>query len=273
MNGLLQILKEYRWVLIFVLHSMDGSKVVSCFSFHIHIQLFTRNFCWLISLQAHPIGQESQATLYQELAISLNESDLECSFKCKIHDLLGMKPSLNDVVKSVTTNGEMSKYSPCVSHIAASNKNIGSVLSQSFELFPNLISLDLPKSSITALTNIEKCLQITHLCLSENSLLEIPEVITALGNQLEVLDFSGNRIQTLPDFITDFSKLRVLLLNDTLIRCLPCGIGKLTMLETLSVESSLIHELPQSFCHLKVYNESSGITIIVRTSICKYRLK
>ncbi|XP_028294076.1 leucine-rich repeat-containing protein 57 [Gouania willdenowi] len=87
--------------------------------------------------------------------------------------------------------------------------------------------------------------------LMERGLLEFPEELQRLSNNLRTIDLSGNKIEVLPANVGNFLQLKSLTLNSNRLTGLPAEIGKLKKLETLSLGGNRIQVLPPSVNQLR----------------------
>ena len=73
------------------------------------------------------------------------------------------------------------------------------------------------------------------------NLLEVPLEFASLDTVgLTEIDFSSNHIAAIPDIITRFHSLTILLLNDNVLQFLPNTVFSLSKLQTLAVQDNLI---------------------------------
>lgn len=86
--------------------------------------------------------------------------------------------------------------------------------------------------------------------LKDAKLKEFPEDLVKLAAQIRSLDLSDNRIKDIPNFLSRFSSLKHIILNNNLIIELPNEIGNLTKLETLSLSSNRLQSIPKDLSRL-----------------------
>lgn len=97
---------------------------------------------------------------------------------------------------------------------------------------------------------------LTTLCLSYNSISEIPQEISKLTN-LTVLDLSHNRIKQIPKGIGKLSSLRELRLGSNLLSSVPLEFGMLYQMEKLDLDDNpLVGQMHA------VYSASGGLGVI-----------
>jgi Leucine-rich repeat (LRR) protein len=99
------------------------------------------------------------------------------------------------------------------------------------------------------------------LQLKSVGLKQIPVQLEEVAEILRHLDFSSNRIQSLPPFIGRFSALKQLHLSGNQLTALPEELGDLQTLETLSVDGNALTELPSALARcnaLKTLNAANN---------------
>lgn len=125
-----------------------------------------------------------------------------------------------------------------------------------FSLKGPLPSLEVLRLSWNRLESFPEALremsQLKVLELNVNLITELPEWIGELA-QLEHFEINGDfflnpsyKIESVPEAITQLGNLRVLKMNDQVIRSLPADMGSLTQLEILEVKDNLLQEIPES---------------------------
>ena len=75
-------------------------------------------------------------------------------------------------------------------------------------------------------------------------LTEFPREIFALADSLEVLNLSGNALQSLPDDMARLHRLRVLFCSDNAFTVLPESLGACPALEMIGFKANRIHTVP-----------------------------
>jgi hypothetical protein len=83
----------------------------------------------------------------------------------------------------------------------------------------------------------------THLDLRHCGLRELPTEVLALADTLEVLDVSGNALDTLPDGVARLSRLHTLFASSNRFTSLPPVLGRLPALDTLGFKANQIGEV------------------------------
>ena len=73
---------------------------------------------------------------------------------------------------------------------------------------------------------------------------EFPREIFALADSLEVLNLSGNALQSLPDDMARLHRLRVLFCSDNAFTVLPESLGACPALEMIGFKANRIHTVP-----------------------------
>ena len=76
-------------------------------------------------------------------------------------------------------------------------------------------------------------------------LTEFPREIFALADSLEVLNLSGNALQSLPDDMARLHRLRVLFCSDNAFTVLPASLGACPALEMIGFKANRIHTVPR----------------------------
>nr|XP_033784047.1 p53-induced death domain-containing protein 1 isoform X1 [Geotrypetes seraphini] len=108
-----------------------------------------------------------------------------------------------------------------------------------------LISLPLDFRNLTCLT---------HLDLSFNNFLALPDCITELVN-LTMLSLCHNQLLGLPKGIGRLKKLTLLSVMANRLQDLPCSIGKLTALETFDASENALESIPVEIGKLRSCTE------------------
>lgn len=83
----------------------------------------------------------------------------------------------------------------------------------------------------------------TRLTLRED-LREFPPEIYSLADSLEILDLSGNQLDTLPDELPRLHRLRVLFCSNNRFQVLPPVLGQCPQLDMVGFKSNQIHTVP-----------------------------
>ncbi|XP_032882608.1 leucine-rich repeat-containing protein 57 isoform X2 [Amblyraja radiata] len=86
--------------------------------------------------------------------------------------------------------------------------------------------------------------------LTGKGLNEFPMDLQRLSTNLRMVDLSGNKMETLPSVIGQFSVLKSLTLNSNRLAVLPEDLGKLKKLENLHLNGNSLKNLPSSFGQL-----------------------
>ena len=73
---------------------------------------------------------------------------------------------------------------------------------------------------------------------------EFPREIFALADSLEMLDLSGNALQSLPDDMARLHRLRVLFCSNNVFTVLPASLGACPALEMIGFKANRIHTVP-----------------------------
>ncbi|XP_064626432.1 uncharacterized protein LOC135487048 [Lineus longissimus] len=120
-----------------------------------------------------------------------------------------------------------------------------------FRRFPNLVTVDLSGCHFKTLSGIGLCNTLENLDMSENDFEELPAELEKLKGTLRSLNLHTNPLKRFPDFISEFSKLEILDVGNTLIRSLPQDFGNLSRLRMLSLENTAVVNLPESFRKLR----------------------
>jgi len=108
--------------------------------------------------------------------------------------------------------------------------------------------------------------QKTGVCnLSKQNLTEMPEGLQPLSKTLRMLDFSENKLVSLPEYIGEFAQLKSLNLNQNRLASLPQQIGNLGRLETLMLENNRLSSLPSLVAGLKALRHISLAFNEIRT--------
>lgn len=81
---------------------------------------------------------------------------------------------------------------------------------------------------------------ITHVDLSNSGLVEFPPELRSLRDTLEVLNLSGNGFSSLPEYMTEFKKLKILFFAQNKFEEIPVQLGELPSLYMLSFKSNRI---------------------------------
>ena len=89
---------------------------------------------------------------------------------------------------------------------------------------------DLRAGRLHGITRLNLCQNLTHF----------PQEIFALGDSLEVLDLSGNRLSELPEDLHRLNRLKVLFCSNNQFTHLPHAIGSCQALETVGFRSNRI---------------------------------
>lgn len=89
---------------------------------------------------------------------------------------------------------------------------------------------DLRAGRLHGITRLNLCQHLTHF----------PQEIFALGDSLEVLDLSGNRLSELPEDLHRLNRLKVLFCSNNQFTHLPHTIGSCQALETVGFRSNRI---------------------------------
>lgn len=84
---------------------------------------------------------------------------------------------------------------------------------------------------------------VTRLDLSCD-LEEVPDDLLALADSLEVLNLTGNRLATLPNWLPKLHKLKVLFCSDNAFTRLPSVLGECRALEMVGFKANRIAEIP-----------------------------
>lgn len=90
-------------------------------------------------------------------------------------------------------------------------------LPRAFEL-PQLATVNLGSNSLTYLSDVQCCVKLASLDLSNNQLQEFPDVCHSQLVHLAEIKFNGNRINRIPHAINNLPALKVLDLADNCIR-------------------------------------------------------
>ncbi len=90
-----------------------------------------------------------------------------------------------------------------------------------------------------------KLANITTLKLQEQ-LLSFPEEIFALKDTLEILDLSGNKLETLPDNLNELTKLKILFCSENAFNHLPEVLGKCKSLDIIGFKSNKIDSIAEN---------------------------
>ena len=106
---------------------------------------------------------------------------------------------------------------------------------------------------LASLKNLENCTQLRVIKANHNYFDKIPDWIGNL-NQLEVLELDGNffpgkavpHINSIPSTIGKLTELKILSVNDQLIKVLPNEIGQLKNLEVLHIRNNQLEQFPVS---------------------------
>lgn len=72
----------------------------------------------------------------------------------------------------------------------------------------------------------------------------VPEALRALAPSLEVLDLSGNQLSALPDWLSEFTQLRVLFASNNPFTVLPPVLGSLPRLSMVGFKANRIAHVP-----------------------------
>ncbi|XZG69772.1 leucine-rich repeat-containing protein kinase family protein [Chitinibacteraceae bacterium HSL-7] len=75
-------------------------------------------------------------------------------------------------------------------------------------------------------------------------LAELPESLRRLADTLEVLNVSGNALSTLPDWLADFPRLRIVFASDNAFTELPTVLGRCPALEMIGFKANRITRVP-----------------------------
>lgn len=86
---------------------------------------------------------------------------------------------------------------------------------------------------------------ITRLALCEN-LTEFPHEILQLADSLEILDLSNNQLCSLPDELSQLSKLRIIFASNNLFETLPEILGQCEKLEMVGFKANKISQVPEN---------------------------
>ena len=124
-----------------------------------------------------------------------------------------------------------------------------SLIDQETEWILNMTQLSLPRLELKVsdiFPNFQKLTKLTSIDFSQNKLSTIPEFIRNL-NDLSTLKISNNELTVLPDWICDMSNLTTLEITSNPIKQLPNQIGKLNKLKTFAFSNCEIQSLPESF--------------------------
>jgi Leucine-rich repeat (LRR) protein len=81
---------------------------------------------------------------------------------------------------------------------------------------------------------------ITHVDLSNAGLAEFPPELRNLRDTLEVLNLGGNGLSSLPEYMTEFKKLKILFFAQNKFEEIPVQLGMLPSLYMLSFKSNRI---------------------------------
>jgi hypothetical protein len=92
---------------------------------------------------------------------------------------------------------------------------------------------------------------ITRLALSEN-LREFPAEILQLADSLEILDLSNNQLSSLPDEITQLSKLRIIFASNNQFETLPEILGQCKNLQMVGFKANKISQVPANALPMKL---------------------
>ena len=84
---------------------------------------------------------------------------------------------------------------------------------------------------------------VTRLDLSEQ-LQTFPSEIFDLADSLEILNLSGNQLNSLPDDLTRLHKLRILFCSNNAFTAMPASIGSCANLEMVGFKANRIRQLP-----------------------------
>ncbi len=79
-----------------------------------------------------------------------------------------------------------------------------------------------------------------------SGLTEFPRALLKLSDSLEILDLSGNSLSSLPDWITEFPKLKILFLSQNKFLEYPAILGKCPSLSMVGFKSNTISHVPEA---------------------------
>lgn len=85
---------------------------------------------------------------------------------------------------------------------------------------------------------------VKHLTLREG-LTQLPPEVLELAPSLEVLDMSGNKLDSLPEEFASLENLRILFLSNNAFTVLPKVLGRLPRLEMIGFKANYIEEVPE----------------------------
>lgn len=88
-------------------------------------------------------------------------------------------------------------------------------------------------------------LSIKSVDLSNEGLTEFPEELLAVKDTVEFINFGGNRISSLPTFIKEFHKLRILFFAQNNFTSIPVELGSLSNLYMLSFKGNQLENIPE----------------------------
>jgi len=86
---------------------------------------------------------------------------------------------------------------------------------------------------------------IKHLQISER-LTEFPMEILTLVDTLEILDLSNNQLSTLPEQISQLTKLKIIFASNNCFEVLPAALGACPLLEMVGFKANQIKEVPEN---------------------------
>lgn len=92
----------------------------------------------------------------------------------------------------------------------------------------------------------------TRVDLTNCNLTELPRQLFALQDTLEILNFGGNHIKTLPLDIGRFSKLRILFFGQNDFEYIPAHLGDLKALKMVSFKSNKVTAIHEDAFHSTV---------------------
>lgn len=178
---------------------------------------------------------------------SLERVELICN------EIKETKISINDLLKSsfslieIYTKGRLREYDPDPE--LKWNSFFGNE-------YPNFVNIQVRIGLSDFKSDLEKGI----LNLSKCGLTEIPSISSSFAKAVKILDLSSNKIKNLKG-ISQFTNLRVLKLDNNIIKNIPALIKKLTNLEELSIANNHLKNLENldTLPNLKFLNLESNL--------------